>query len=370
MSIPVVITSDEALLDDVLRLAAAAGVEAQVVSPADRTPAGAPLRVLGLDQLLTRVGDPFADPVRRAPIVAVGRREPTAAEWQAAVEAGVSTVLVLPAAEQELVRWLADAMETGTDAGRVLCCIGGRGGAGASVLAVGLAVTAARQGRRAMLVDLDPVGGGIDLMMGAEDRPGLRWPDLAEAAGRVSAAALHEALPAVAGVAVVAAARHASARVVGDVDAVHSVLAAGRRGGDVVVVDLPRGPTQARQIAIDSADAVFLVVPAEVRACAAAAAVASELDAPDRAVLVVRGPGPSGLAEEVAAGAVGLPLAASLRSEAGLDRALDQGGIPAASGRGSLARTCRGLLDRYVEPVERAVVGPVGRHRGGRRRAA
>lgn len=356
---PVISTTDEVLLDDLLRLAVAAGVEAELRTPESRIPADAPLVVIGVEQLLR------SDLVTRVPLVAVGRREPTGAEWQAAVTAGVASVLELPADERELVRWFADAMETGTDSGRVLCCVGGRGGAGASVLAAGLAVTAARQGRRSLLVDLDPVGGGIDLLVGAEDRPGLRWPDLDDAAGRVSAAALHEALPVVAGVAVVAVGRRTT-DLMGDAGVVQSVLAAGHRGGDLVVVDLPRSATPARQLAVEMADAVLLVTSADVRACAAAAAMAAELDASDRLALVVRGPAPSGLSEDVAADAVGLPLAATMRSEAGLDRLLDRGGVPAASGRGPLARACRGLLDRYVAPSGR----PVGRHRGGRRRAS
>ena len=46
-----------------------------------------------------------------------------------------------------------------------------------------------------LLVDGDPLGGGIDLVLGGESDRGLRWSDLLGAAGRVPAAALAEALP-------------------------------------------------------------------------------------------------------------------------------------------------------------------------------
>ena len=50
-------------------------------------------------------------------------------------------------------------------------------------------------GLRAVLVDGDPLGGGIDLVLGGEDVPGVRWPDLAGARGRVPPADLAAALP-------------------------------------------------------------------------------------------------------------------------------------------------------------------------------
>ena len=50
----------------------------------------------------------------------------------------------------------------------------------------------------ALLVDVDPWGGGIDLVLGSEDEPGLRWPDLALQGGRLSTA-VREALPRTAG---------------------------------------------------------------------------------------------------------------------------------------------------------------------------
>ena len=37
-----------------------------------------------------------------------------------------------------------------------------------------------------LLLDLDPWGGGIDLLVGGEATPGLRWPDLALQSGRLS----------------------------------------------------------------------------------------------------------------------------------------------------------------------------------------
>ena len=46
-----------------------------------------------------------------------------------------------------------------------------------------------------LLVDLDPLGGGLDLLLGAERLAGLRWPDLAGARGRLGGGMLRDALP-------------------------------------------------------------------------------------------------------------------------------------------------------------------------------
>ena len=64
-------------------------------------------------------------------------------------------------------------------------CHRGSGGVGASTLAAGLAFVAARSGRRTALVDLDPGGGGLDLLVGAERLDGWRWPRLVAARGHL-----------------------------------------------------------------------------------------------------------------------------------------------------------------------------------------
>lgn len=89
-----------------------------------------------------------------------------------------------------------------------------------------------------MLVDGDPLGGGIDVLLGGEESEGLRWPDFARSKGRVGGGALEESLPALHGLRVLSWGR--GDEVVVPPQAMRSVLAAARRLGGVVVVDLPR----------------------------------------------------------------------------------------------------------------------------------
>jgi secretion/DNA translocation related CpaE-like protein len=340
---PLVVTADDGLLDDLLRLATAAGVEVDVATDPGSARArwlAAPVVVVGADRATAVTA---ADLGRRRKVILVGLDLDDAGVWRTAVALGADNVVFLPDAEPWLVDRFADAAEGGGRDGVLVGVVGGRGGAGASVLSAALALTAARSGRRSMLVDLDPLGGGVDLVIGAEDCTGMRWPDLAEARGRLGGAELCDLLPASLGLTVLSWDR-------GDVltvpaEAVRSVLAAAQHSCDVVVLDLPRRVEDATEHALARCTSTMLVVPAEVRAVAAAARVAIGLAAAARDVrIVVRGPSPSGLGGTDVAEALGLRLAVEMDAEPRLDERLERGEAPGRSGRGPLAQACESLL--------------------------
>ncbi len=348
--------SDPELLDGVLRLTAAAGCEtARVVDPpqARRGWADAPVILLD-DEAAQRCAN--ARLPRRDGVIVVVPAEPQAPVWQHAVAIGAAHVVSLPAAEAWLVRTLAEATEAvtgGRRTGAAVAVIGGCGGAGASVLAAGIAVTAVRDGGRALLVDCDPLGGGLDLVLGAEHVAGLRWPEIDVGSGHVPAAAWHAALPAppVHGrtggeLALLSCDRSPHGPTAA---AVAAVLDAGRRAGETVVCDLPRYPTDAAVTALAAADLTLLVVPADVRASAAAARVAavlSEHSGPVR--LVVRGPAPGGIDAADIARALDLPLLVAMRPEPGLAQAVEAGRAPGRP-RGPLAIAARTVLGELAQ---------------------
>lgn len=346
-----IMADEPELLDALLRLAAAAGVEMQRAADAAdarRWWSAAPMVLLEGDaaRRCAAAGLP-----RRDGVVLVARGEPPGWVWQAAVTVGATEVVTLPEAEAWLVAALADSTDRpGSGAlGAVVAVIGARGGAGASTLAAATAVTAARRGSGALLVDCDPLGGGLDLLVGVEQEPGLRWPELSVTDGRVRAGALHDALPRAAvggsgrGPAVLSCARTAHGP---ERTAVTAVLEAGRRGGDTVVCDLPRYPTEAALAALGGTDLAVLVVPADLRSCAAGGRVAQVLAEHTGTVeLVVRGPSPGGITAGEAARSVGLPLLATMRPEGGLERGTERG-RPPGSGRGPLVTAALAVLDR------------------------
>ncbi|GEC22200.1 hypothetical protein PHY01_44830 [Pseudonocardia hydrocarbonoxydans] len=341
-----VMVSDPELLDAVLRLAAAAGCEldrAVDATAARRMWARAPVVLLDADAAAhcARGGLP-----RRGRVVVAVRGEPPPGVWQQAVAIGAEHVVSLPDAEPWLVAALSETTEEPRGRGPVLGVVGGRGGAGASVLAAAVAVAAVRDGGRALLVDCDPLGGGLDLVLGAEDLDGLRWPGVGVGGGRVPAAALHAALPAPAvrgrgELALLSCDRAADGP---GAAAVSAVIDAGRRAGETVVCDLPRHPTDAAAAALAAADLVVLVVPADVRSCAAAARVVAALAGHGSVPrLVVRGPAPGGIDATEVARALGLSLLTTMRPEPGLARALERGAAPGRA-RGPLAAAARAVL--------------------------
>lgn len=342
---PLVVTDDAELLDEVLRLAAAAGVEPEVAADpgaARRAWSRSPLVLVDLAAAVACVA---ARLPRRSGVLLIA--DPGSDPWDVATELGASIVM-LPDAQDWLADQLADAGRPATAgaAGHapVLAVAGGRGGAGASVLAAALALTAVRTGRRVLLVDADPLGGGLDLLFAGECAPGARWPDLAGTTGRVSGHRLLAALPVLAGVPVLSWDRGDPTEL--PVQAACRVLDGGRRVVDLVVCDVSRRVDGVAAAMLQRSARTVLVVPAELRATAAAARVAAAVGRHCADLrLVVRGPAPARLSSRDVGRALGLPVAGALRPEPGLAADLEHGEAPGSRRRGPLAGLCRRLLD-------------------------
>ncbi|GAA1535603.1 septum site-determining protein Ssd [Kribbella lupini] len=365
-------TADELLLDDLLRLSAAAEVTPHVEKDLlglRRHWQSAALVVVGHDLV-----DPFArtQPPRRPGVLVAATASPSlrvptgagpgfpssrasshpplampddASIFRRALAIGAEGVYHLPGDESALGDRLADTLDGGVRTATTFAFVGGCGGAGATTLAAAVAVTASRRGVRTMLIDGDPLGGGIDLALGSETGTGARWPDLLNASGRVSAAALRAALPTVDDLAVLSWDRSDVTAL--PPEAMRSVLGAAQRSSDLVVVDLPRRTDPAAEEAFVRSTATFVVVPRDVRSCAAAARLVSPLRevATDLRV-VAREPGLGGLSAVDVAKHLSLPLAAKLRFDRDLPALMDKGRFDPRP-RGALGRTAGELLDLF-----------------------
>ena len=99
-----------------------------------------------------------------------------------------------PDEEERILEALASALD-GRGEACLVSVVGGSGGVGASTLSVALALVAQRRGLRSLLFDADPLGGGLDLVLGSERAEGLRWHDFDATRGRLSAGSLADVLP-------------------------------------------------------------------------------------------------------------------------------------------------------------------------------
>jgi secretion/DNA translocation related CpaE-like protein len=337
---PLVASADEFLLDDLLRLVAAAGAEAQVATggPAlRRAHREAPLVLLGADALAA--GEVRRLP-RRAGVVVVAAEPLPAERWAAAVEVGAERVAVLPADEPWLLARVAGAVRTPVERGRLVLVGGCCGGAGTSTVAAAVALAAAPG---VLLVDTDVRGGGLDLLLGAERAEGLRWPELTGLRGRVAGDALLAALPEAEGVHVLAADR---TRVeVPSPEAVAAVVDAATGHGATVVVDAVRtGDAAWGSGAFPEPDLAVLVVPARLRAATAARLLVTADDSPwARASLVVRTV-PGGLSPAEVTDVVGRPVLAELAHDRSAVPRGERGQPPSVAARSPLGVVARRVL--------------------------
>lgn len=345
---PLIATADPALLDDLLRLAAAAATEVTIApgpEQALRSWGRAPLVVVGgdLDRALRATEPP------PHPRVAVAARIPETAGTRDRAER--SAAYLLPRDEAALVDLFASVSDR--PPAPVVAVVGGRGGAGASVLAVALSLAGERAGKATALLDADPLGCGPDIYLGCDHTsadPRTGWNDLLGQRGRLPWRALSDGLPKVGRVDVLTWARSNGSdqgRPL-PVGTVRSVLASARRGTDLVVADLPRSFDPGTTVFLNHSDTVLVVVPADVYSVVSAARMASRLEQEaNRVRIVVRG-ARGGLSTEVVVKSLGLELGADLPPEPGLSRVLRVGDVPAKHPRSPLARYADRVVDALV----------------------
>ncbi|QPK79345.1 septum formation initiator [Corynebacterium lizhenjunii] len=235
--------------------------------------------------------------------------EPGPLDYEAALRCHARAAFLLPAEAGELLAALAEAVHNLTPSGspagsgthRRLAVLGACGGAGSSTLAASLARTWAQYrahggvsagGRgagtpgaggfgecAAVLIDCHPHAGGLDLMLGIEEHSGVRWPELNIRGGSLDAADIVQALPATSdGIRVLSGARSTVEDPFVLRPQLLETISSALRDTPVVLDGLPVGgaetheatPTQPGQVRLEQADHVVLLVPAEVRAVAAA----------------------------------------------------------------------------------------------------
>src|SRR5690606_11022809 len=140
-----------------------------------------------------------------------------------------------------------------------------------STFTAALGERSARRGARSLALDADPVGGGLDLAVGTERAPGLRWHEIDPRSDHLAASDFAASLPSARDLAVLSFHR-ATPRPPGL--PVAAVVGAAQRGFDLVAADLARhsavtGDDLARGV-LDAATSTIVLVPENVRGIAAA----------------------------------------------------------------------------------------------------
>lgn len=238
--------------------------------------------------------------------------------------------------------------------------VGACGGVGASTLAALLAHRVARRGTRTVLVDLDGAAGGVEVLLGCEGAPGVRWADLVDVREPPTAADLQGLLPVWQGVDVLGHDRRpgpggpTGSASAGDGVLGHGALAAVGpallTGWDVVVLDVPPDRLDDPAVLSVRGGSRHVVVTTQDLRGVAAGLMARERVAPHRAHLVLRRARTATLAPAEVERALGLRACASLPSVRALPSAVERGLGPLPAAR-------RGRVARRVEAVVAAVGG-------------
>jgi secretion/DNA translocation related CpaE-like protein len=339
MSTPMFVTDDEALLDELLRLAAAAGVTPDVARDGVgglRGWSAASLVLVGADQARAMAR---TSPPRREKVHVVAWGQVPDDLFRVAVAVGAESVAALPGSEAWLVEELTDLGDQRTGRGLTVGVVGGSGGVGATTFACALGQMAARSGQT-VVIDLDPLGPGIDRVLGLEARDGVRWDELGQTTGRLSARSLRQALPRSGGLGVLTwnAGPHGTLQAF----AVREALSAAQRGHDTVVLDLPRRRDDLLEEVVARCDKVLVVTAPTVSGVASAARLCAGFSGTRQLGLVVRG---TGADSRDVARVVGAPVIAEMSDQRGLGESIDLGLGPVRSPRGPLGRTALGVLD-------------------------
>lgn len=324
--------------DLVVSAAAAHDIEVQVETDLDRLAERWP------DAVAVFVADVHAARVagralaHRERVFLVGPDERTLSAWSAPIGA---RVIPLP----DGAAWLGAVLGDGTAGARapVVALIGGSGGVGVSTLAAALACRASSAGTPSALMDVDPVGGGIDLLLGAEQTHGWRWPRLASADGNVGD--LRPYLPAVDGVTVVSMARGPALDL--STKPLAAITASLRRTHHLVVADVGRCLDSAGREAQRLATRRLLVVAAGVRGVAAAREVLRGHPSDTFELVLRRGPRLR-LTGDVVSEALGCPVLGELPEDPRLADGAERGVPPLIAAHRPYRRACDGLLRRVT----------------------
>jgi secretion/DNA translocation related CpaE-like protein len=284
---PVVLAgASQFVRDHVARACAAAGVTAEFVPVVAEALALDPVVLLvGVDQTAGGV------PGHREVIV-VGGAEDEPGIWGIAAGLESSRVVILPQGSGWLAEHLGRTLNPAAT-GAVVGFLGAAGGCGVSTFAYWFARTAVRSGRSAVLVDGHPLNGGLDLALGLEERPGVRWHDLADVRGTLHADQLAAALPSDGGLSVLSHAARADAGGGDRMGSSGAVMDAARGAFSLSVIDLGSAASADRPLTT-ACDHLVVLVPSRPRGVATAEGVL-RTHTPTATTVVLRGPVLDGL---------------------------------------------------------------------------
>ena len=279
-------------------------------------------------------------------LVVIGATGPET--WRFAAQLSANHIAVIPDSREWLVEHLsAPASKKGMCVG----IIPGAGGAGASILSCGLAFHARQFFNAVVLVDLDPSSAGLDIILGIEAQPGMRWHDFSSLTGSISGGDILRGLPARDGVALLT---HQASESVSKNFMPSSIIEQLRNASELVIIDLPRFTNQEAMIEIlQLCDIVYVATPSTVRGSASTKKAIANIQKHIKNVeLVIRNMPGTNLDALKIAQSLNVPLAGVITSDPRIIEQIEQGFGFAGIHLGGFTRNLNGLAQRLAQTNE------------------
>ena len=112
--------------------------------------------------------------------------------WSSALRLSAKQVATIPDSRDWLIENLTQPIKT---KGLSVAIVPASGGAGASLLACGLAFHSRQLFQNVVLVDFDQSSASLDITFGLESHAGMRWHDFSELSGSINGNDVYQSLP-------------------------------------------------------------------------------------------------------------------------------------------------------------------------------
>ncbi len=279
-------------------------------------------------------------------LVVVGTTGPET--WRYAAKLSANHIAVIPDSREWLVEHLS---APATKQGLCVGIIPGAGGAGASLLACGLAFHARQLFNEVVLVDLDEISAGLDILFGIETQSGMRWQDFHTLTGSISGSDILRSLPSRDGVALLT---HDESKTSSNQFSTNIIIEQLRSAAGLVVMDFPRFTNQKAMAEIlQQCDIVLVATPATVRGSASTKkAIAAISKHVTNIELVIRNLPGTNLDSLRIAQSLDVPLAGVVNSDPRIVEQIEQGFGVAGIHLGGFTRSMNALAQRLVQTNE------------------
>jgi len=262
--------------------------------------------------------------------------------WSSALRLSAKHVATIPDSREWLIENLSAPVKS---KGLSVAIVPASGGAGASLLACGLAFHARQLFQNVVLVDFDQSSASLDITFGLENHTGMRWHDFSELSGSINGNDVYQSLPSRDSVGLLTHGKLTFAETLIPRDLILDKL---KEACELVVIDFPKASDKDFSLdAIADCDLVLVVTTATVRGCASAKRTIAELASYAKSIeLVVRNVPGSNLDPMQIAELLNTPLASVINTDARIMEQIEQGFGVSGINLGGFTRNLNSLAER------------------------